>query len=568
MKYLAEDAKMSQKLIQGYRDIEARRAQVTADRIIYERILHFNALLQDTLGHCNHNEVFDAMENSRALELLLAINASNLNKSNVLPKETKTIIDSLKKQINYLDKMLIAHEKRPIKLRRTDDIARLKNKKAKLRSRYLNNEKKAESTYPLYKAMKYSKSDRTLQQFQHQLEPDQSVLYFFSGPTVIYAYLINKDTAILYGIGSTSTLSTSLLDIERHIHAQSNSAVSNIDGISDSSFIAEAKNLYDLIFRSNAAIFKKRIAIIPDGLLSNLPFDALISNDAKTFAEAQFLIHDHSVSYQYSLSLWDEMSMKDNKSKRGLAVFSPYFPPHITDSISLAALSSLKTDYENQFWELKYSDQEIRGIENNWPLDLIEGKDATVERFKQLSSNYRVLHLSTHGKADSRMGDFCYLAFSETSDSTSSKLYVRDLYDLDLEAEMVVLSACQSGIGEIQNGEGVLSLARAFTYAGAKSIVSTLWSVNEKSTSDIIGSFYAHLKTGMSKDEAIHQAKLDYLGLNQNVHPFYWAAFTAVGDMSPITSSNYSLKWWVLSAAIFFLVLWFAIKKSSMLPNS
>jgi len=129
---------------------------------------------------------------------------------------------------------------------------------------------------------------------------------------------------------------------------------------------------------------------------------------------------------------------------------------------------------------------------------------------------------------------YCYLAFTQTSDTLDRKLYVRDLYNLKLNADMVVLSACETGLGELQQGEGILSLARGFAYAGAKSIISSLWSVNDKSTADIMTSFYSHLKEGKTKDDALRRAKLDYLSQNPNAQPFYWAAFTAVGDMKPI----------------------------------
>ena len=125
---------------------------------------------------------------------------------------------------------------------------------------------------------------------------------------------------------------------------------------------------------------------------------------------------------------------------------------------------------------------------------------------------------------------------------------------------MVVLSACNTGTGELQRGEGVISLARGFAFAGAKSIISTLWSVNDKSTEVLMSSFYKHLKSGMKKDEALRKAKQDYRRNPKNdAHPFYWAAFIPSGDMSALDLNTQVIsiqyKSWVLLLIIIMLII-------------
>jgi CHAT domain-containing protein len=116
--------------------------------------------------------------------------------------------------------------------------------------------------------------------------------------------------------------------------------------------------------------------------------------------------------------------------------------------------------------------------------------------------------------------------------SQFEKLYVRDVYNLSLNADLVVLSACEAGIGQLQRGEGIISLSRAFAYAGAKGIVTTLWSVNDESTKDFMLAFYRHLQK-MPRAEALHQARLEFLNkrTGEQAHPYYWAGFIGVGDM-------------------------------------
>ena len=173
---------------------------------------------------------------------------------------------------------------------------------------------------------------------------------------------------------------------------------------------------------------------------------------------------------------------------------------------------------------------------------------------------YSVIHLSTHGKADDRVGDYSFLAFTEIPDSLENEyLYVRDLYNLRLNADMVVLSACETGIGELQRGEGILSLARGFTYAGAKSIINSLWSVNDQSTKFLMERFYTYLLEGLDKDAALRQAKLDYLASGENADPYFWAAFVPVGDMSPVELKDKNINWlWGLGgiSLVAILLVW------------
>ncbi|MBK8557785.1 MAG: CHAT domain-containing protein [Lewinellaceae bacterium] len=114
---------------------------------------------------------------------------------------------------------------------------------------------------------------------------------------------------------------------------------------------------------------------------------------------------------------------------------------------------------------------------------------------------------------------------------------MRDLYNLSLNADLVVLSACETGIGQLQRGEGIISLARAFSYAGARSILTSMWAVNDARTKDLMIAFYKNLKKEYSKDDALRRAKNDMLSsakTQEQAHPFYWGGFIGIGDMRPV----------------------------------
>ncbi|MEM6377161.1 MAG: CHAT domain-containing protein, partial [Bacteroidota bacterium] len=209
---------------------------------------------------------------------------------------------------------------------------------------------------------------------------------------------------------------------------------------------------------------------------------------------------------------------------------------------------------------LYYNDKEVQNIAK-----ILHGKKTFLAKeaqrlnFETYAKQTQVLHLATHGVANAVQSDFAYLAFT-SSDSTASLLYTQSLYGMQLNAlELVVLSACETGLGEAQPGEGIISLAHAFTYAGAASIITTLWSIDDEKTADIMLLFYKNLKKGLPKDAALRQARLDYLTSYKSTyaHPFYWAAFVPLGNMDSLPLGRPS--WHYIISILGILILIFGL---------
>jgi CHAT domain-containing protein len=167
--------------------------------------------------------------------------------------------------------------------------------------------------------------------------------------------------------------------------------------------------------------------------------------------------------------------------------------------------------------------------------------------------------LSTHSQANAEKGDLGFAAFSPEPEDSSrqSWLYANDLYQMEIRADQVVLSGCETGQGELKESEGVISLGRGFLYAGAGSVVSSLWPVSDQATAYFMELYYEGIKSGVSKTEALRQAKLGML-MSPYKEPVYWSAFTLVGDARPlIFRSVWSPLWvWVLLSAIIGIVFW------------
>jgi CHAT domain-containing protein len=300
--------------------------------------------------------------------------------------------------------------------------------------------------------------------------------------------------------------------------------------------------LYQKLVEPIAAYLKEEIIIIPDGVLGYVPFEVLLTQPVTKPARLKnyaYWIKDKQISYCYSATLLREVVQKQHAPIEEGDNFLAYAPFYDEGEIYASNSRGLTTRVYEDLKPLPYSGAEVHGIQQLMGGVVLQQEAATEESFIKNASKYRILHLSTHGKANDKVGDYSFLAFTEQKDTIENELlYVRDLYNLQLNADMVVLSACETGIGELQRGEGIISLARGFTYAGAKSIITSLWSVEDESTKDLMILFYQNLKQGMTKDAALRKAKLAFINdKNRNhaqVHPFYWSGFVGIGDMGAL----------------------------------
>jgi len=262
------------------------------------------------------------------------------------------------------------------------------------------------------------------------------------------------------------------------------------------------------------------LTILPDGILSSVPFEALVTSldEKSTLRNAAYLLRKQEVRYAWSLAvLRQQKSLKSNASNYLLSI-APRFANH---ERGLAPLAS--------------ADFNWKGI-IGWDIQNLNGQNADLQHFLNAAGGYRVLHFSTHAFAGS----------NPRIELMDSALLLPDLYALPLQADLVVLSACETGLGQEEKGEGVMSLARAFAQAGAACIVSSLWSVNDQSTTRLLRYFYSNIGQGHSSGAALREAKLAYLSDsevgNTAQSPYFWAGLVVVGD-DRVVEQPWS--WWV-----------------------
>ncbi|MEO1055114.1 MAG: CHAT domain-containing protein, partial [Bacteroidota bacterium] len=281
----------------------------------------------------------------------------------------------------------------------------------------------------------------------------------------------------------------------------------------------------------------KQLIIIPDAELGYLPFELLLTDQvgqAKlNFRTLPYLLKAYSVQYAYSTTLLLDRVSNDLEATSGLISYAPIYASELTDSIAVERSGR----YRDAIVPLEWNDKEAQAINQYVSGETYLAQAATESAFKANAKNSRILHLAMHAFVDDEDPMNSKLVFTQDNDSIEDGfLHTFELYNMDLNAELVVLSACETGYGKLVKGEGIMSLARGFSYAGVPSVVMSHWQVDDFSTSQIMELFYKNLADGLTKDEALRQAKLEFLETTEELrtHPFFWGSFVLLGDASEI----------------------------------
>ena len=261
-------------------------------------------------------------------------------------------------------------------------------------------------------------------------------------------------------------------------------------------------------------------------------------SNGRAFADLPYLVRRSPVSYGPSASVLHQLRTRRTDrappTRDLLALGDPVFAAE-AETGSTAA-EPVRLIGPGDLERLPYTGDEVRSIARLFPEDradvLLRG-EATEARLRRLSANrtYRYVHLATHGLINDRRPDFSGIALSaDTTAATDGLLQAAEIFNLSVNADLVVLSACETGLGRLVRGEGLVGLTRAFMYAGTPSLVVSLWSVADRSTARLMERLYEGLTDDRAKAEALRTAKLALLGDEALAHPFNWAPFVLVGD--------------------------------------
>ncbi|MEO6759218.1 MAG: CHAT domain-containing tetratricopeptide repeat protein, partial [Saprospiraceae bacterium] len=389
-----------------------------------------------------------------------------------------------------------------------------------------------ETNYPAYFHLRQLRRELSSRELRRKwLAPGQSLLMYSLTAEHTYAFVVTRDTFCCVALPSDVSLPTTVESLRSSLTAYYTASQPD-DALYDRSmatYLASAQSLYRYLVAPVAQFLSGRVVIIPDGVLCYLPFEALLTGapaDPGNFRSYPFWIRQTAISYALSTDYLVETTLpppaKPKKTWLGVAPFSG--DRSIGDTTTLVSRNE-------HFSALPFSGKEVTDIANLVQGEAWLGAAATPGRFEKEAFRYRILHLATHSRVDDRSGDYSYMATASTGDP----LFARDLYLLTISAEMVVLSSCEAGGGKLLHGEGIIGMVRAFTFAGARSVVAPLWATNDQSNAGLMVSFYRNLQKGQPKDRALQQACLNLLDHTPTEsHPFFWAGFRVFGQVNPL----------------------------------
>ncbi|MEL7833156.1 CHAT domain-containing protein [Fodinibius sp. Rm-B-1B1-1] len=400
--------------------------------------------------------------------------------------------------------------------------------------------KQLKQNYPKYYGLKYHPPVAKIKEIQKQhLSSSQTLISYFSGDDHLWAFIINRDSFDIQQVNSDTLLEDKVRSFR--------DALTNSQTIDP--WATQSYNLYQqLIAPLKNNISGNQLLVIPAGPLHYLPFEALLTKPVespsnKRVQDLSYLVNDFSISYVPSVGYLELQNQQpDRDSQKMLAGFAPAF-----NNTSVAEQRERFPEEDRPLSPLLFNKTEVQTLEELFNdrsglfsflrskkkvADSFVDQKATESTFKaQHLQDYRYIHLATHAFLREENPGQSGILFSTPDENENGTLYTSEIYNLDLQAKLVTLSACNTGMGTLKKGEGLIGFSRAFQYAGAKNLLVSLWRVNDRSTAKLMIDFYQlHHKEGHTMNEALQQAKQQMIENVEYAHPKYWAPFILIGE--------------------------------------
>ncbi|HYF30762.1 MAG TPA: CHAT domain-containing tetratricopeptide repeat protein [Chitinophagaceae bacterium] len=477
-------------------------------------------------------KVFRLAESSKAAVLQIRLQQTSVAS---LPGMPAGIIAEQKKQQLLLARLQVQYEQTTDTLLLSSLRQQMRDQEIRLSevNQQLNND-------PNYAAARAETVPLEIEDLQRSLPSDMAMLSYYFIKDKWLAFVLRKNGLFAAVLPDDSTTAALPANLRMQLSSPE---------LSGSQLQAPVASLYQwliapvLPYLQNAS----RLMIIPDHDLQYLPFEILAGANGKRLQE------DFAISYNYSAVF---AAMRSGKASR------------TTKQLGMAPFAGQRNQYAGNFAALPASAEEIKAVSGEQLLDSM----ATKKAFARMASSYNIIHLATHASANDREPQNSFIAFFPSGSDTSYKLFQPEIYNLDLgQAKLVILSACETGHGQFVHGEGMMSLARAFSYAGCRSVITSLWKADDAATAYITRRLHHYLEAGKPKDVALQQAKLDYLAdgfiPNRLKIPAYWSHLVLIGDPTALRSSSFPIYALFIAVGVLLVIVWFVVKRINKKPR-
>lgn len=559
-----------------------------ADQVanIYTKAIRTAYLLYEVTGERQFLEIlFGFMEKSKASVLLDALYEADARRFSQIPDSIFAREKELRSDLAFYDRKIKGAEIRKVSI---EDPLRRKweSRLFTLNEEYSSLLGHLETNFPKYYGLKYRSDDTSINEVRdYVLNENEVLIEYYLDEVHLYIMSITAEDVEIFVLEHDINLEGKVGAFRRAIKRRDRAGFYELGH--------ELYNL--LIRPALPAIHDKaKWIVIPHGILNYVPFEALLSKPVKEdndYVMARYVIHDHELRYNYSASIESTIQRKraniemsrDNLWEFDFYGVAPVFEDGLSEDFLSAEVfsgqrrsdplyslaesnfrwlqdasdSTQKTVYEQYIdsllttsqypWGfLPQTRQEIKDItrlfkqDYSWKERLFGNRalailddDATEFALKSMDlSNRRFIHFATHGVVNEAEPALSGIIMAQdTTGGEDSVLHLGEIYNLELNADLVVLSACETGLGKLVDGEGIVGLTRGFMYAGARSLLVSLWRVEDSSTRKLMKLFYENLLSGMPKAQAARNAKLSLMRLDPVYSiPYYWSGFILVGE--------------------------------------
>jgi CHAT domain-containing protein len=516
-----------------FRSEGSKYALEETNRSLYDDAIRIEMALHTMTGKQEYvYGAFETAERSKAGALLDAIRETDAEHFAGIPDSLVVKEHRLKEELVQCD----------IDTRRLGQTPAFAERRLSLNNEYHNLLDSFKKDHPSYYALRFNDGAMDLKDVQALLENNTVLVEYHVGEHALTVFTVDGD-------GCRVTSVRIPADFDRTVTAFGKS----IRTVDARKFVEESSALYSFLIEPVASELRgRKLIVVPDGVLWAVPFEALVAKKPAdrvpvNFTRLPYLVKQCDISYAYSARTLVHDLRRPRVQGQGFLGVAPVFSDSTSNSVLLAdngfsrgmdstLLRSVTLD-GTRYNPLPYSGEEVTSLESIFRVhgDQSVGllhQDATEDQFKRSAGKYAYIHVATHGVLDEKHPRFSALLFSPsaTSSTEDGVLYASEVYTLDLHADLVVLSSCESGVGRIVGGEGMLSMTRGFFYAGARNVLFSLWKVYDKHTNALMQTFYSDVLDGSSYASALRKAKLELISNPATAFPSKWAAFVLLGS--------------------------------------